>query len=62
MSSSIYARDITECDALMVACFNGHKNIVLHHSEPKIDLNARSRSGRTPLIWACKYGHKDIVP
>ena len=60
-SFDLNARDITECDALMVACFNGHKNIVLHHSEPKIDLNARSRSGRTPLIWACKYGHKDIV-
>ena len=47
-------RDIVEC--------HGCIQLLLHHSEPKIDLNARSRSGRTPLIWACKYGHKDIVP
>ena len=63
-SFDLNARDITECDALMVACFNGHKDIVqllLHHSESKIDLNARSCLGRTPFIWACKYGHKDIV-
>merc|ERR1711860_77723 len=30
-------------------------------SYPNIELNARCTDGMTALMWACRYGNKDIV-
>ena len=48
----------------MWACYYGHKDVVqllLDHSEPSIDVNARGDKGLTAFIWACRNGHKDVV-
>ena len=48
--------------ALMLACFNGRKNVVkllLENSD--IDLNARPNHGRTAFGMACHRGHKEVV-
>ena len=50
--------------ALMMACKNGHKDVVellLNHSNPRIDVNAKANNDTTAFIMACKKGHKDIV-
>ena len=49
----------------MIACKNGHKDVVkllLDNSEG-IDLNIKSRVvvKMTALMWACEYGHTDVV-
>ena len=49
---------------LMVACINGHKDVVqllLHDSERNIDLNARNNRGWTALMIACLNEHTDVV-
>ena len=45
-------------------CNKGHKDVVqllLEHSDPRIDLNVRAKSGRTALMIASQSGHQDIV-
>ena len=32
-----------------------------YHSDPKIELNARTDSGRTVFMMACSQGNKDVV-
>ena len=49
--------------ALMMACSNGHKDVVkllLNHFE-RIEPNARSSHGWTAFMIACYKGHKDVV-
>ena len=48
----------------MVACQNGHKDVVklfLEHPDASIDLNAKTDSGETALMFAFQRGHEDIV-
>ena len=48
----------------MLACSNGNKDVVqllLNHSNPRIDVNAKANNGWTAFIIACRDGHKDIV-
>ena len=50
--------------AFMLACQNGHKEVVkllLDNLDRNIDLNARTNHGTTAFIWACQEGHKDVV-
>merc|ERR1711983_181660 len=55
----INATDQSGGTAFMCACLNGHKDIVkllIDHSDiTNIDLNAKSISGSTPLIWAARH-------
>ena len=49
--------------ALMLACHNGHKDVVqllLNCSDKDIE-NTRDNVGWTAFMWACFYGKKDIV-
>ena len=48
----------------MMSCHNGHTDIVkllLEHSDPQIDFNAKDNDGQTAFMWACRKGHKDVV-
>ena len=48
--------------ALMLACHDGHKDIVqLFMDHSGIDLNMRDNTGRTALMIASQRGHQDIV-
>ena len=50
--------------ALMVACYEGHKDIVellLNYSKRSIDLNAKDDNGATAFSIACHSGHIGIV-
>ena len=61
--SGLNIKDETKMTAFMVACENGHKDVVkllLDHSE-RIELNVRDNVGNTALILACNEGHKDVV-
>ena len=57
--------DIFGRTTLMIACKNGHKDVVqllLDNSDSNIELNARTNWwGRTALMFACSNGHKDVV-
>ena len=49
----------------MKACQEGHKDIVkllLDHSDPRVELNAGDNGGYTAFMWACYYGHKEVIP
>ena len=49
--------------AFMVACNDGHKDVVkllLDQSE-RIDLNARDFNGMTAFMWACQNGHRNVA-
>ena len=62
--SGLNTKDFIGRTTLMVACKNGHKDVVqllLDNSERNIDLNARCVTGRTALMYANIYGHKDVV-
>ena len=46
------------------ACYCGRKHVVqllLDHSDPNFDWNARNNDGWIAFILACFYGHIDIV-
>ena len=63
--------DINTYTALMACCVNGHRNEVLRIllDYEDLDINLPQESdiinyddmGRTPLIMACKLGHKEVV-
>ena len=52
-------------DALLMACKNGHQDVVKilleHTATANIDFNARDTDGSTPFLVACMYGQTDIV-
>ena len=55
-------QDIFGDTALMLACYNGHTDIMkelLRH--PNIDVNKEDEKGLTALWYACIGGHIDIV-
>ena len=48
----------------MWACKDGHKDVVqmlLEHSNPRIDINAKANNGSTAFIMACERGQKEVV-
>ena len=48
----------------MYACHNGHNDVVtllMDHSDTRIDVNAKHKSGQTAFMFACANGHKDVV-
>ena len=48
----------------MLACSNGRQDVVkllLDHTYPRIDLNARCNNGSTAFMRACRFGHKEVV-
>ena len=48
--------------ALMIACKNGHKNIVKKLlADKEIDVNQAKTNGLTALMLAVDYGHKEVV-
>ena len=62
--SGLNIKDNNRFTALMVACKNGHIEIIklfLDSSERNIDLNARNNEGTIAFTWACRNGHKDVV-
>ena len=56
--------DNEETTALMMACAEGHKNVVqllLDHSVNRIDVNARNDYGYTAFMYACAWEQIDVV-
>ena len=48
--------------ALMMACKNGHKDVVQFLlNQSAIEANAIALGGWTAFIWACGGGNKDVV-
>ena len=48
----------------IIACQTGRKDVVqllLSHSDPKIELNVRDNDGWTAFMWACANRHKDVA-
>ena len=61
--SGLNIKDEYGMTAFMIACWNGHKDVVqllLNHSE-RIELNARDTIGRTALMIARQRGHQEVV-
>ena len=61
---NLNSRDNTGQNAFMVACNNGHRDVVqllLYFSDKNTDLNARDDKGRTAIMLACYKGHTDVV-
>ena len=59
----VNARDNEETTALMMACAEGHENIVkllLDHSDKRIDVNARNDYGYTAFMYACAWEQIDV--
>jgi hypothetical protein len=55
-------RDKEGRTALMIACANGHDNIVeMMLKVDTIDVNIRAKEGRTALMCACAKGNDNIV-
>ena len=57
-------QETEESTALMVACFQGHEDVVkllVGNSNRNIDLNAKTTLGRTALMIACLKGHKNVI-
>ena len=53
-----------ECTAFIFAWSNGSTDVVellLAHSDGKVDLDAKDEYGCTAFMEACTNGHKDIV-
>src|SRR4029450_10865490 len=48
-------------DALMWAAAEGHKTVVQVLLELSADVNAKSKQGYTPLLFAVRQGYLDIV-
>jgi len=46
---------------LITACECGHKDIVVCLLENGIDINQQNKRGSSPLMWASKQGHNEIV-
>ena len=58
------AKDTNGWTVFMVACFNGHPDVVkllLDHSDRNIELNARMNTGMTAFMLACYNGQTDVV-
>ena len=58
------AKDLCGDTALAWACKNGHKDVVqllLDHSDPKIDLSPKNTLGWTALMNARRGGHGEII-
>ena len=53
-----------EFTGLMLACSTGDKDVVqllLNHSNSRIEVNATNNDDWTAFRIACLYGHKNIV-
>jgi ankyrin repeat protein len=49
---------------LTTACANGSYNNVeflLTGDHPKLDVNIKDNTGRTPFFWCCYWGHQNVV-
>ena len=47
-----------------MACNKEHTEVVkllLNHSDPSIEFNARNELGDTAFLWACREGHTEVV-
>ena len=47
--------------SIHVAASDGNIKTVKQHLAAGADVNAKSKTGRTPLHWAANYGHKEIA-
>ena len=60
---------VTDCNVktsngwapLMVACQNGHSDVVELLLKAKVDVNARVEKGATAIYIACQNGHSGVV-
>ena len=43
------------------AARNGDIEVVKQHLAADVDVNAKDKSGWTPLLWAVEYGHAEIA-
>jgi len=62
IATDIDSKDIDGNTALIIACNNGHEDIVrelLIHGQANI--NIKDNYGNTPLIWASMRGHVECV-
>ena len=46
----------------MLACKNGHKDVVAYLLEQGADVKARELNGRVALHYAAAFGHAQLVP
>ncbi|UCH98154.1 MAG: ankyrin repeat domain-containing protein, partial [Candidatus Aminicenantes bacterium] len=57
--------DVTDNDynrtALHFAALNGHLSIVKELVKKGIDVNIKDIDGKTPLYYACRYGHEKVA-
>ena len=47
--------------ALIQAARDGDIEVVKQHLAADVDVNAKDKSGWTPLHWAVEYGHAEIA-
>jgi ankyrin repeat protein len=55
------SREADEKTPLIVACYNGHVQLVKELLKHGADIEAEDINGRTPLHWACSNGHLAVV-
>ena len=48
-------------DLLILACYNGHEDMVKYLTERNVDITGCNKNGTTPLISAAKHGKLTIV-
>ncbi|KAH8745815.1 ankyrin repeat-containing domain protein, partial [Diaporthe sp. PMI_573] len=50
-------------NSIHLAALNGHDKVLgnLLDDSDKAALNVRDGKGRTPLMWGCLVGHKEVV-
>jgi len=56
-----YCDDQSSMTLLHLAAIYGHRSIVQSLLDKNADIGARDKLGRTPLYYACRYGHVGLV-